>query len=48
MVGQERLERSTGTVSECCSHQIELLAVVEHKGVEPLSSACKADALPLS
>lgn len=47
MVGQERLERSTGTISGCYSDQIELLAVVETKGVEPLSAGCKAAAFPV-
>lgn len=47
MVGQERLERSTGTLSGCYSDQIELLAVVETKGVEPLSAGCKPAAFPV-
>ncbi len=49
MVGQERLERSTGTISGCCSHQIELLAVVETEGIEPstvrVQAGCSTDEL---
>jgi len=49
MVGQERLERSTGTISGCCSDQIELLAVVETEGIEPstvrVQTGCSTDEL---